>query len=165
MATTKILGYVTFLSLSLILIASCTSTTLTPTEEGPPTVVSPLVSPLTSPIHVPPPPTSTLVMGPSFTLDQPLRAGSTVVTGQGPPGVPIVVVDITRMGRELGSGTIGPDGRFSIEVSPLPEGDRVGIMLGEVTGTDVDPDNFLRGEGYFDIPMVGILFDAAMVEP
>jgi len=126
---------------------------------------SPLVlSPLASPIRPATAPTPTLPFGPRFTLDRPLLPNSTVVTGQGPAGVPIRIVNVTRAGRELGAGTIGPDGRFSIEVSPLPPGERIGIMLGDVTGTPFRKEDFLRGEGYVDIPMVGILFDTAMVE-
>lgn len=120
---------------------------------------SPSLQSFKSPVQTPTP-----RIGPHFELDRPLRANSTVVTGKGPAGVPIVIVDVTRMGRELGSGVIGPDGRFSIQVSPLPAGHRIGIMLGDVSGTDINPTDFITSEEYVDIPLVGILFDTAMVE-
>ena len=142
--------------LLLLFISACTQ---------PAPLASPLLlSPLTSPIQPTIAPTPTLPFGPPFTIDRPLLPNSTVVTGQGPPGVPIKVVNVTRAGRELGAGVIGPDGHFAIEVSPLPPGERIGIMLGDVEGTPFKEEDFLRGEGYVDIPLVGILFDTVLVE-
>lgn len=133
-----------------------------PAPEKSPVSVSPLTSPIEAPStssHAPPP-----TVRPEFILDEPLKAESTMVTGAGPANVPIKVVDITRMGRELGTGVIGSDGNFAIEVSPLIQGDRIGIMLGDVTGTDIDPADYSKGESYSDIPMIGVVFDTAMVE-
>jgi hypothetical protein len=75
------------------------------------------------------------------------------------------VVNMTRNAEELGRGVIGPDGSFSIAVSSLPAGDRVGLMIGDLTGTDLDPLQFLRGPGYEDIPQLGTFFAQALVEP
>ncbi len=156
MGRTSRLIYAIFVLTTSALLVSCVQSA--PTE-------SPLLlSPLSSPLLPPEPSTSSLPIGPRFTLDRPLRAGSTVVTGEGPPGVPIKIVNITRVGRELGTGVIGPNGHFTVVVSPLPAGEHIGIMLGNVAGTEFKPEDFLQGEGYVDIPMIGILFDTAMVE-
>jgi len=87
-----------------------------------------------------------------------------LVKGTGPSGVPIRILDVSLVGEEIGSGIIGDDGTFAIEVDPpLVAGHRIGIALGSLEGTDIDGSLFLRGDDYVDIPLVGILFDTAWV--
>lgn len=94
-----------------------------------------------------------------YTIDTPLVPGQTQVSGSGPEDIPIRIVDVTSMGAELGAGFIGQDGRFSIEVLPLPAGHRIGIMLGTVT----DPDKSFELQRYGqDLPMVGIILTSTM---
>ena len=52
-------------------------------------------------------------------LDQPVKVGATAVTGQGPAGLVVGIINVTLMGPELGTGTIGPDNRFSVTVALL----------------------------------------------
>jgi hypothetical protein len=103
--------------------------------------------------------------GPEFKLNLPVRASDAQVTGTGPAGVPIKLVNVTRSGELIGETTIGTDGAFSISIpSKLIAGDRIALMLGNTTGTNVDPNDFISGPGYQDYPLVGIMFASAVVE-
>lgn len=124
--------------------------------------LSPLASPLASPLYSPvSSPVPALAEVPVFSIQQPLNQGQTEITGTGPAGVPIRVVDVTHMGDELGAGVIDREGRFSIAVVPLPSGHRVGIMLGEVS--DPGRRQALQRGGQ-DIPMIGIVLTSTIVE-
>jgi hypothetical protein len=107
---------------------------------------------------------------PRFRLDLPLQAGATTVSGQAPPDLALAVADVTYNGVILGTGVSDADGRFVIGVQALPEGNRVGITFAELqpgkTLTDMSFEYFPhRGEGFMNLPNVGIYFDTAMVEP
>lgn len=114
----------------------------------------------------------TEIPGPTFAIDRPLRSGATHLTGQGPAGIPIVVVDVTLTGQEIGQGFIGEDGRFDIVVSPaLIAGHRIGLMAGAThqmspEETQIYLRQLLRwkGEGARDMPFIGLLFDTALVQ-
>lgn len=116
------------------------------------------------------PATSNVDESERFRIDQPVKAGATTVTGQGPKNLSIAIVNITLSGTILGTGTIGDDGRFSIPVSPLPEGYRIGLTVTDVeegkTFEEVAVELYdYRGEGYTLVPSVGIFFDSALIEP
>lgn len=105
---------------------------------------------------------------PRFRLDLPLEPGATLVTGQAPPGLALIVADVTYNGEVLGSGAAGDDARFSIEVAPLRPGNRVGITFGEIEEglslVDMAEKYYLyRGEGFVNLPNVGIFYDSALV--
>lgn len=138
------------------------STTPIPAYPGaypvPPTPVT------TSDNPYPPPPYSNLPEGPQFTINQPVRLSSGQITGSGPSGVPIRIVNITRGAIDVASVTIGPDGTFNAPLVDTFVGDRIAIMLGDLTGTSFDRNQFLRGPGYEDWPLVGIIFASAIVE-
>jgi len=90
--------------------------------------------------------------------------GDTLVEGTGPPGVPIVILDVSLMGEPLGWGVISKDGNFAIKVNPpLQKFHQIGITLGDLEGTEFTPEMFTRGEEYRDQPMVGTLLDMATV--
>jgi hypothetical protein len=105
-----------------------------------------------------------------FKIDQPLVAGSTTVTGQAPKNLSLAIVNMTLGGTILGTGLSDDDGRFTITVSPLPEGYRIGVTV-----TDVEPGTTFedvavelyeyRGKGYMSVPSIGVFFDSAMVGP
>ena len=140
-----------------VLLSACGSPTPIPQPEKSPVQVSPLASPL---------PTQTGAVIP-FTIERPLVAGATVVHGTGPAGVPIYIADVTFMGDPLGTGTIGPDGKFTIQVRPLEASHRIGLALGILDGTpwkpaDFYPDKFF-GPGAMQIPQVGFFHDTEMV--
>lgn len=105
---------------------------------------------------------------PRFRLDLPLEPGATLVTGQAPPGLALIVADVTYNGEVLGSGVAGDDARFSIEVAPLRPGNRVGVTFGEIEAglslVEMAEKYYqYRGEGFTNIPNVGIFYDSALV--
>ena len=57
--------------------------------------------------------------GRRFEIERPVKASDTVIKGTGLPGIPLEVHDVTRMGAQLGGGTVGEDGRFEITVAEV----------------------------------------------
>ncbi|MCS6839957.1 MAG: hypothetical protein RMJ54_14340 [Roseiflexaceae bacterium] len=103
--------------------------------------------------------------GPPFTIDGPVTAAGGVITGSGPAGVPIRIVNITRGAEDIATTTIGPDGRFRATIAGrVSPGDRIGIMLGDTRGTQFKREDFLSGPGYQDIPFIGVVFASILVE-
>ena len=105
---------------------------------------------------------------PRFRFDLPLNAQDRVVNGQAPPNMALAIVDVSSGGYVLGVGVSGADGRFSIGVQELPDGNRVGVTFSELqpgkTYADMSREYFPhRGEGFMNIPNVGIFFDTAVV--
>ena len=136
---------------------------------------SPMQSPLPSqtPFESPLVPTvvETSIDGPAFEIEEPLVAGATQVRGKGPYDVPIVIVDVTMTAEPLGSGVIAPDGTFAIDVPNLVANHRIGIVVGVIEGTPVpSPDDYVqsfepfRGEGYMNLPYIGVVFASSMVQ-
>ena len=129
---------------------------------------SPLVSPLGSPISAPeiPSPTSQ-VTGPGFLIDQPVLPGAIEVTGQGPIGLTIFIVDMTMEGNSLGSGKIGSDGKFSISLDePAIENHVIGIQVAadrEFSPQDIEQLRQRKGPGFKTYPQVGDAYDSAIV--
>lgn len=112
-----------------------------------------------------PAPTIALPQGPKFTINTPLKTADGQVSGTGPADVPIRVVNITRGADPIADLTIGPDGTFKADVAgKINQGDRIALTLGNTSGTKFNSDNFLRGPGYEDMPMVGIVFVSAVAE-
>lgn len=108
-----------------------------------------------------------------FAIDQPVRAGAKTVTGVGPRGVEIQIVDVTQMAEPLGSATIDENGEYSIDLSQALQADhQIGIqVLGVPDG--VSDNAYLNalvqfaGQGAQDNPIssIGILWDTATVLP
>jgi len=102
-----------------------------------------------------------------FKLDKPLKAGATEVSGRGPAGTPLQVVDITAGGEVLGTGVINADGSFSIKLGvPIEATRAIGISL----SVGKDPNTWvelwaLRGEGARAIPQIGDFFDSDVSSP
>jgi len=121
----------------------------------------------------PPPPTEEALggpKGPNFSLDRPLEAGATNVTGEAPGELNLVIVDVTFAGEVLGSGRSDSDGAFSIPVTPLPEGHRIGVTISSLEGEQTmqefaDEYYRYRGEGFTSVPNIGVFFDTAVVQP
>ena len=66
-----------------------------------------------------------------FNIDKPVKLSATMVTGNGPANVPIVLVDVSEMGQELANTTIDGQGNFTfILSSPLMIDHTIGIKLG-----------------------------------
>jgi hypothetical protein len=100
-----------------------------------------------------------------FSLDLPLLPGATRVTGHGPAGQKISIVDVSLGTEELGAGEIGADGVFAVDVKPLPAGDRIGIMAGASLSPEYETNrDLLWGQGGIQLPMFGDVFASAMVQ-
>jgi len=113
----------------------------------------------------PPPSPLTLTRGPQFTLNTPVRASDAQITGKGPAGVPVKMVNVARSGELIGETTIGNDGAFTVKVSAkLIAGDRIALMLGNTAGTKFNPNDFISGPGYVDYPLVGVMFASTVIE-
>jgi len=107
---------------------------------------------------------------PRFRIDQPVAAGATLLTGQAPPNVALAVMDVTYNGTLLGAGRSDETGRFSIPVSGLVSGNRIGVTVGELqqgqTLNQMAEQYYpYRGEGFMNLPNVGLFFDTVLVEP
>lgn len=104
-------------------------------------------------------------MGPDFRIDRPVKAESLTVTGVGPAGVPIILIDVSELGRVYGEVVIGESGKFEISIPEgLPHGHQIAIKLGDITGTDLNPLDFVYNPNYSDRYLLGVLFDIALIE-
>jgi|YNPMSStandDraft_1061717.scaffolds.fasta_scaffold73795_1 hypothetical protein len=145
--------------LELLVVLLSVSGCLRSTPSNSPLSLSPLESPLESPVKAPD------ANEVRFKLDKPLIEGMSIVTGQGPKGVLLRVIDITAGGDVLGSGAINDDGKFRIELRvPLKAGHKVGIDL----ATPREAETWLmlwelRSEDAEAIPQMGYFFDTAVV--
>ena len=123
---------------------------LSPLPVISPTIESPLVAPTQSALT-------------PFSLDEPLLVGATRVTGTGPADVVIKIIDVTFSADQIGGGKIKADGTFAIDVTPLSEGHRIGILVSEPYPPEVEANlGVLWGKGGIQLPMVGDVFASAM---
>lgn len=160
-----------FLVLFMLILMGCnTSGTITSTNEA--TVVTDSVSNPSSPILpnsiISPVPTVSSVQPQAFVFDRPNKPGQTILSGSGVPNAPIVLYDITMNGQVLGSTTIDADGRFEVGLAtPLQTGHRIGLGLGDLSGTPFTQKDFafpeFNGPEARNIPQVGFFFDTLMV--
>lgn len=135
-----------------------------PAETLPPPSATPV------PDVYPPPTVAEVYAEPRIRLDLPVRSSDGTVTGTAPPGLAFAVVDVTYNGTLLGTGNTGADGRFSIKVDGLVEGNRLGLTFGDLepglTVTDMSIKYFPhRGEGFMNLPNVGVMLDSTLIEP
>lgn len=95
-------------------------------------------------------------------IDRPVEPNQTTITGVGPAGLQVTLMNITFLGEELGSAVIRDDGMFLINVNPLPAGVRIGLTAdlatSGLTEADVRP-----GEGEVSTPRVGYFFDSVVI--
>jgi hypothetical protein len=107
------------------------------------------------------------VSGVAFVIDRPILEGTDAVSGTGLPGAPLILLDVTFMGAELGRATIGTDGRFSIPVAPLEKGHRIGIILEDSAGSQWAPQDITSpryfGPGAMQAPQIAFFYDTEMV--
>ncbi len=150
--------------------APAAAATLSPAEEGaypPPQVTSSSAEEEAYPAPSAPTEETSRIPIVPFTIEQPVAAGSTVIRGTGPAGVPILIVSVTFMGEVLGEGVIGADGTFEIPTAALEAETWVGISLADLTGSDFTYEDFyangFRGEGAAQIPQVGFVYDSVTV--
>jgi hypothetical protein len=87
------------------------------------------------------------------------------VTGTGPAGVPIKLLDYTDGGATLAATTIGGDGKFTFDVAgKLKAKNKIVLKLGDLAGTNLKPENFISGPGYDDLAFIGVTFDSAEIQ-
>jgi hypothetical protein len=116
------------------------------------------------------PPAAETFQEPRFRIDQPVSVSATTITGQAPPNLALAVQDVTFNGTLLGTGRSDESGRFTIPVSGLIEGNRIGLSIAELaegqTLNQMAEQYFPnRGEGFMNLPNVGIFFDTVLVQP
>ena len=107
---------------------------------------------------------------PRFRIDQPVSAAATTITGQAPPNLTLAVLDVTYNGAPLGMGQSDANGAFSIPVSGLVAGNRIGLAIGALPdGMDIAQTAEMyfphRGEGFQNLPNVGVFYDSTLVQP
>jgi hypothetical protein len=138
--------------------------------EAYPIETLPPPSPTPVPDIYPPPTVEEVFAEPRIRLDLPVSAGDTVITGQAPAGLSLAVIDVTYNGALLGQGKTGDDERFSIAVNGLVQGNRLGLTFGELEAGMSIADMSIkyypyRGEGFMNIPNVGVILDSTLIEP
>ena len=97
-----------------------------------------------------------------FALDKPIVAGAESVSGVGPPGLTVYVMNVTFMGEQMGTAVVDDNGRFSVPVAPIQPGIRIGLTadIGTVglSEADIQP-----GDGEIAIPQVGYYYDSFVI--
>ncbi len=95
-------------------------------------------------------------------LDKPIRPGDTNISGVGPVGLIVELINTTNMGETLGTTSINEDGTFTLQVNPLPENVRLGLRSDISTLGLVEAD-IRPGDESRNIPLVGFFFDTVLV--
>lgn len=106
--------------------------------------------------------------GPNFAIDRALKPGDTLVTGRAPRNLTIGIVDITFGGGLLGTGQSNENGDFAVSVDPLLKNHRIGLTLigtGKTMGEIAIEYMAYRGEGFVNVPNIGVYLDSVMVKP
>lgn len=98
---------------------------------------------------------------PLLALNKPVLVGDRNVSGVGPPGLEVELINITFMGELLGVGVIAQDGTFSIPVDPISSGIRIGLSA-DVSALALTPEDFQLTEGTISVPQVGYFFDSVV---
>jgi len=138
-------------------------------DEAPAITVSPLDSPIIASSSVLPTPiavseSETIDEGiVKFNIDEPLLAGASQVTGVGPAGLSISVVDVSVGYEVLGSGEVNREGKFAIKVTPpVMSGHRIGILTEE----PLSSAEFKKyaGDGQHFTAQGGWVIESAIVE-
>jgi len=118
----------------------------------------------------PPPAVEETFLEPRFRIDLPVTGATTTVTGQAPPNLTLAVLDVTYGGTPLGLGQSDANGAFAITVSGLTVGNRIGLAIGALPdGLDIaqTAETFFphRGEGFQNLPNIGVFYDTTLVQP
>lgn len=143
---------------------------LPPAQESYPAETLPPPSATPFPDVYPPPTVAEVFAEPRIRLDLPVRVGDSTVTGTAPAGLALAVVDVTYNGALLGGGLTSDDGQFSINVDGLIEGNRLGLTFDELEPGMGFADMSIkyyphRGEGFMNLPNVGVILDSTLIEP
>ena len=103
-----------------------------------------------------------------FRLNKPVHEGDTQVTGTGTAGVPLLLQDVTFMGKDMGQMVISDKGTFVFQVPALEKNHRLGIALGNLEGTPWKAEDFTalayQGDESMQVPWVRFYFDTVLVQ-
>jgi hypothetical protein len=122
------------------------------------------------PRAIPSPAAEETFLEPRFRIDQPVTTATTTITGQAPPNLTLAVLDVTYGGSPLGIGQSDANGAFAISVSGLTAGNRIGLAIGALPeGMDIAQTAEMyfphRGEGFQNLPNIGVFYDTTLVQP
>jgi hypothetical protein len=95
-------------------------------------------------------------------FDHPIKSTDILLTGVGPSGLEIYVLDITFMGAELGRTVIDKDGTFSITVNDMQPGIRIGLSA-DISSIGLTQEDVIPGDGEISMPRIGYFFDSAVL--
>jgi hypothetical protein len=110
-------------------------------------------------------PSDETLQGPEFSISVPVQAGDLTVSGSGPAEVPLRLVSVSAVGQVLAETVINQEGIFTFNLDePLEAGQTIGLMLGDLSGTDLNESDFLYSDTYYSRPLIGILFDMVVVQ-
>jgi len=107
-------------------------------------------------------PSPTIATGILLALDKPIVINDGVVTGVGPPGLQVHILNITFMGDLMGSGIIEQDGTFTITVPELLVGTRIGLAA-DVMTIGLQEEDIEPGENTISVPQVGYFYDSYVI--
>ncbi|TKI16622.1 hypothetical protein FC683_30290, partial [Bacillus cereus] len=74
-----------------------------------------------------------------------LKETDTKVTGTGEKGAKVSVK--AKDGTEIGKGTVGEDGKFTVDITPQPVGTIVSVTLTDAAGNESEPAEVIVGKG------------------
>jgi hypothetical protein len=100
--------------------------------------------------------------GTLLALNIPIEPGAISVTGVGPPGLVVHILNITFMGEQIGSGVIDNSGRFSIRVQPLEANTRIGLTA-DLGAHGLNEQDIRFGAGAMTVPQVGHFYDSYLI--
>lgn len=120
--------------------------------------------------YPPPAPTSTSAAYPApgeatgvpLTLNKPIQAGAESVSGVGPPGLTVYIMNITFMGDQMGTAVVNDDGTFTVPVAPIEPGIRIGLTA-DVTTIGLTEEDIQPGDGQIGVPQVGYFYDSYVI--
>lgn len=140
-----------------------------PGEGEVPTIATPLTYPEPQQSETYPDPESESypapeALGPEFTIDRPVTEANTQVTGTGPAGAQIELVNLTRDNEFIGRTTVNNDGTFAIDTDgKLIAKNEIALVLANTGGTDTNPESLDDNPGYQQTA-VGIVVATAIVQ-
>jgi len=103
--------------------------------------------------------------GPIFSINTPVKASDKYVSGNGPTDVPIVLIDISEMGRLLAETKIDKQGNYKFVLDePLIPGHSIGLKIGDLSNTNFHYEDFIYSDTYTDMPLIGIILSKTSVE-
>jgi len=91
-----------------------------------------------------------------------IRAGDTIVRGFGPPGLSVSILNITLMGEFIGSGVVGTDGTFAVQVDPLQALIRIGLHA-DIENFGLSSDHIQPGAQAIRVPLACYFYDSLVI--